>query len=162
MPRRADFRQALVAREWPLLSAGDGGEAGPDGELWFVLEHTAGPAAPAGEVFTSPHFPKHLEFPPAPAGTGNARRRWAARRPAGDREDGGRGGRPPGSRAARVRRGARGRQRAVRTARRDGAALAGGDHLRRLVRPARRVPTAGARDRSVSRDAWRRCPRGGG
>ncbi|MFD1719778.1 hypothetical protein [Georgenia deserti] len=57
MPRRADFRQALVAREWPLLSAGDGGEAGPDGELRFVLEHTAGPAAPAGGVFTSPTFP---------------------------------------------------------------------------------------------------------
>ena len=31
-------------------------------DLWFVLEHTAGPAAPPEGVFASPHFPKHAAF----------------------------------------------------------------------------------------------------
>ena len=32
------------------------------GELWFVLEHTAGPSAPPAGVFASPDFAKHLQF----------------------------------------------------------------------------------------------------
>ncbi|MFL0410257.1 SRPBCC domain-containing protein [Microbacterium paludicola] len=32
------------------------------GERWFVLEHTAGPAAPPEGVFASPDFPKHIAF----------------------------------------------------------------------------------------------------
>lgn len=42
----------------------DAGEAaGPvrDG-IWLVLEHTAGPAAPSGGVFSSPDFAKHVAF----------------------------------------------------------------------------------------------------
>lgn len=31
-------------------------------ELWFVLQHTAGPATPPEGVFASPDFPKHFEF----------------------------------------------------------------------------------------------------
>ncbi len=31
-------------------------------ELWFVLEHTAGPATPPDGVFASVDFPKHLRF----------------------------------------------------------------------------------------------------
>ncbi|GAA4771835.1 SRPBCC domain-containing protein [Microbacterium gilvum] len=38
------------------------GEAAGTGPVWLVLEHTAGPAAPAGGVFASPDFPKHLDF----------------------------------------------------------------------------------------------------
>jgi uncharacterized protein YndB with AHSA1/START domain/uncharacterized protein YciI len=32
------------------------------GELWLVLAHTAGPAAPPGGVFASPDFPRHIQF----------------------------------------------------------------------------------------------------
>lgn len=36
---------------------------GTDGaELWFVLEHAAGPATPPDGVFASADFPKHLRF----------------------------------------------------------------------------------------------------
>ncbi|MFT4228162.1 SRPBCC domain-containing protein [Micropruina sp.] len=31
-------------------------------DLWFVLQHTPGPAAPPAGVFASPDFPKHLRF----------------------------------------------------------------------------------------------------
>ena len=33
-----------------------------DAELWFVLEHTPGPAAPPEGVFASPDFVKHAQF----------------------------------------------------------------------------------------------------
>lgn len=36
--------------------------AGDNTELWLVLEHTPGPAAPPEGVFASPDFPKHLQF----------------------------------------------------------------------------------------------------
>ena len=35
---------------------------GDSTELWLVLEHTPGPAAPPEGVFASPDFPKHLQF----------------------------------------------------------------------------------------------------
>ena len=40
-------------------AAPTGGDGGP---LWFVLQHTAGPATGPEGVFASPDFPKHVQF----------------------------------------------------------------------------------------------------
>jgi uncharacterized protein YndB with AHSA1/START domain/uncharacterized protein YciI len=34
----------------------------PEADLWFVLQHTAGPGTPPGGVFASPDFARHVEF----------------------------------------------------------------------------------------------------
>ncbi|WP_166847687.1 SRPBCC domain-containing protein [Isoptericola sp. BMS4] len=44
------------------VPSGAGGDASAPGEIWLVLEHTAGPAAPSGGVFSSPDFAQHVEF----------------------------------------------------------------------------------------------------
>lgn len=51
----------VLGRLVAALPAVPSGAASPN-ELWFVLQHTAGPEAPRGGVFASPDFPKHLEF----------------------------------------------------------------------------------------------------
>lgn len=52
---------------WPAVLAGFGataadGDAPPDGLLWFVLSHTAGPAAGPEGVFAHPLFAEHRGF----------------------------------------------------------------------------------------------------
>lgn len=58
---RADYAGGWVTVLDRLVDAAVGdGEA--SGELWFVLEHTAGPATPEAGVFTSPDFALHVAF----------------------------------------------------------------------------------------------------
>ncbi|MDQ7905087.1 SRPBCC domain-containing protein [Phytohabitans sp. ZYX-F-186] len=52
---------------WPLVldgyAARPSGAAAPEGPVWLVLSHTAGPALPAGEpVFGQPDFAEHIAF----------------------------------------------------------------------------------------------------
>lgn len=37
-------------------------DAASSDQLWFVLQHTAGPAAPSEGIFASPDFAKHIDF----------------------------------------------------------------------------------------------------
>lgn len=46
----------------PGVSADPAAPGEPETDLWFVLQHTAGPAAPSAGVFSSPHFARHAEF----------------------------------------------------------------------------------------------------
>lgn len=45
-----------------VTQAERGAGAAEPGEIWMVLEHRAGPAAPEAGVYSSPDFPKHLQF----------------------------------------------------------------------------------------------------